>query len=81
MPMCDKVWVKIWNMEFVDFGVLLTNLVFENQYRLTFRGGDSSTVPSLSLEPMSRLKKIITVELWLRSFHIFVAVYTKKCSS
>lgn len=33
-----KLQAKIWNHEHIDFGSLLTNPVFENQYRLTFQG-------------------------------------------
>ena len=32
----------------------------------------------LSLEPVSKPKKLQSVESWLSSFHVFVAIYTKK---
>ena len=73
-----KLQAKIWNHEYVDFGSLLPNPVFENQYRLTFQGADSGPVPSLCLEPVSKPKRILSIELWLASFHVFVANYTKK---
>lgn len=69
---------NIWNPDYIDFGALLTNPVFENQYRITItvQGADSSNVPSLCLEPFSKPKKIISIELWLSSFHVFVGLYT-----
>ena len=74
----EKLRAKIWSNEYIDFGSLLTNPAFENQYRLTFQGADSGPVPSLCLEPVSKPKKLQSVESWLSSFHVFVAIYTKK---
>ena len=74
----EKLRAKIWSNEYIDFGSLLTNPAFENQYRLTFQGADSGPVPSLCLEPVSKPKKLQSVESWLHSFHVFVAIYTKK---
>ena len=76
----EKLRAKIWSNEYIDFGSPLTNPAFENQYRLTFQGADSGPVPSLCLEPVSKptCKKLQSVESWLNSFHVFVAIYTKK---
>lgn len=74
----EKLGAKIWNHEYIDFGSLLINPVFENQYGLTFRGADSGPVLSLCLEPVSKPKNILSFELWLARFHVFVAIYTKK---
>ena len=57
---------------------LLTNPVFEHQYRLTFQGADSGPVPSLCIEPLSKPKKLSFVQSWLSNFNVFVAIYTKK---
>ena len=43
-----------------------------------FQGADSGPVPSLCLEPVSKSKKLQSVESWLSSFHVFLAIYTKK---
>lgn len=72
----EKLRANIWNPEYIDFGALSTNPVFENQYRITVQGADSSNVPSLCLEPFSKPKKITSIELWLSSFHVFVGLYT-----
>ena len=54
----EKLRAKIWSNEYIDFGSLLTNPVFKDQYRLTFQGADSGLVPPLRLEPVSKPKKI-----------------------
>ena len=57
----EKLRAKIWSNEYIDFGSLLTNPVFKNQYRLTFQGTDSGPVTSLCLETVSKPKKIQSV--------------------
>ncbi len=58
-----KIKAKIWNEEFVDLGALVSN-------------PDPNT--SLVLEPTAKSKRMKSISDWLRTFHIFVAVYTKK---
>ena len=57
----EKLRAKIWSNECIDFGSLLTNPVFKNQYRLTFQGTDSGPVTYLCLETVSKPKKIQSV--------------------
>ena len=45
----EKLRAKIWSNEYIDFGSLFTNPVFENQHRLTFQGADSGPVPRTSV--------------------------------
>ena len=69
---------KIWGQEYVDFGSLLTNQVLDNQYQITVQNAASDTAPSLCIEPVTKPKKITSIEAWISSFHVFVGVYTKK---
>ena len=73
----DKLKSKIWNNEYFDFSALISNPVFENKYQLTINNSDKALVPSLCLEPVSKTKKYLSIELWLNCFHIFVGVYTR----
>ena len=73
-----KLRAKIWNDEYIDFGSLITNPVFGNQYQITLQNAESGPVPSLCIEPISKPKKIVSIENWLSSFHVFVGVYTKQ---
>ena len=75
----DKIRAKIWNHEYVDFGSLHTNPTFEQQYHIKVRSTEGGPSPSLCIEPVSKPKKISSIEAWLSSFHVFVGVYTK-CS-
>ena len=74
----DKLRTKIWGQEYVDFGSLLTNQVLDNQYQITVQNAASDTAPSLCIEPVTKPKKITSIEAWISSFHVFVGVYTKK---
>ena len=74
----DKLRTKIWGQEYVDFGSLLTNQVLDNQYQITVQNTASDTAPSLCIEPVTKPKKITSIEAWINSFHVFVGVYTKK---
>ena len=74
----DKVRAKIWNNEYVDFGTLIANPELENKYSVTVGHAESGSMPSLCLEPVSRPKKITTIEAWNGCFIIFVGVYTSK---
>ena len=74
----DKLREKIWKDEFIDFGSLLANPVLANRFQLTVHNAESGPLPSLCIEPISKSKKITSIESWLSSFHIFVGVYTKQ---
>ena len=74
----EKLREKIWKDEFIDFGSLLVNPVLANRFQLTFQNDESGPLPSLCVEPISKSKKITSIESWLSSFHIFVGVYAKR---
>ena len=60
----DKVQAKIWANEFIDFGVLLSNPIFENKFKIAIQTVDSSGAPSLCLESASKPRKIFTIDQW-----------------
>ena len=68
-----KLKTKIWNNEFIDFGLLLANQFAEGKYQLTINPGDGSS-PSLALEPITKPKKIVSIDSWVQAFHVFVGV-------
>lgn len=74
----DKLRSQIWNNEYVDFGALLSNPVFDRKYQLTIKSSDKESNPALCLEPVSKTKKCLSIESWLNCFYIFVGVYTRK---
>ena len=74
----EKLREKIWTDEFIDFGSLLANPVLANRFQLTVHNAENGPLPSLCIEPISKSKKITSIESWLSSFHIFVGVYTKQ---
>ena len=74
----DKLRSKIWNNEFIEFGVLLTNPMAESQYQVTISSSEKGPFPSLCLEPVNKSRKILSIETWLHCFHIFVGIYTSR---
>lgn len=58
----DQLRTKIWGQEYVDFGSLLTNQVLDNQYQITVQNAASDTAPSLCIEPVTKPKKITSIE-------------------
>jgi len=76
----EKLRAKIWNNEFFDFNVLLSNPGLEDRYQVTILNSDKDKIPSLSLEPVAKAKKQLSIETWLSCFHIFVGVYTSRSS-
>ena len=74
-----KIRAKIWNNEFINFGSLLVNPVLDGKMQLTIQNAGSSDLPSFALEPISKPKKITTIDFCLTAFHIFVGVYMGKC--
>ena len=75
-----KLKTKIWNNEFIDFGLLLANQFAEGKYQLTINPGDGSS-PSLALEPITKPKKIVSIDSWVQAFHVFVGVFTSRFPS
>jgi hypothetical protein len=63
--------------EFIEFSSLLNPYVGETRYRLSLAQSESS-VPTLSLEPSSKIKLIYSIDAWTSAFQIFVGVYTSK---
>ena len=72
---------KISANEFTDFGVLLSNPIFENKLKIVVQTVDSSGAPSLYLESASKQCKIFTIDQWSSCFLVFVGVYTSKFPS
>lgn len=75
-----KLKTKIWNNGFIDFGLLLANQFAEGKYQLTINPGDGSS-PSLALEPITKPKKIVSIDSWVQAFHVFVGVFTSRFPS
>ncbi len=72
-----KLKGKIWDEEFVDFGSLLGNPGSE-KYQFAVQNSDAGLPASFCLEPVSRSRKITTIEAWHQAFLIFVGIYTQK---
>ena len=72
-----KIKEKIWNEEFVDFGSLLSNSVHD-KYQISVQNTETGASACFCLEPVSRPKKIMSIEVWQQAFNIFVGVYTQK---
>ncbi|XP_032227955.1 uncharacterized protein LOC116611648 [Nematostella vectensis] len=70
----DKLKAKIWQNEFVEFGLLLANPILEGKYQLTLSASQNGSMPALNVEPVSKTKKYLSIENWLSYFHIFVGV-------
>ena len=75
-----KLKTKIWNNEFIDFGLLLANQFAEGKYQLTLQPGDGSS-SSLALEPVTKPNKIVSIDSWVQAFHVFVGVFTSRFPS
>ena len=58
----DKARAEIWNEEYIDLGTLIANPELENKYSVTVGYAESGSMPSLCLEPVSKPKKITTIE-------------------
>ena len=74
----EKIKAKIWNEEFVNLGAIVSNPDPNTRYEINFRPSEIDQSASLVLEPTAKSKRIKSISDWLRAFHIFVAVYTKK---
>ena len=73
-----KLKNKIWNEEYIDFGSLLSNPMSDNKFQLSFSSFDAGLPPSLSVEPISKAKKITNISVWMSALRIFVGVYAQK---
>lgn len=74
-----KIRGKIWNSEYFDFSLLLSNPVAEDRYQLTVTGAEgNSAAPAICLEPLAKSKNVLTVDAWFNCFHIFVGIYCQK---
>ena len=51
----EKLRTKIWKDEYIEFGSLLANPIFADQYQLTVQNAESGSVPSLCIEPLAKL--------------------------
>ena len=49
----------------------------ENKFHLSFSSFDAGLPPSLSVEPLSKAKKITNISAWMNAFRILVGVYAQ----
>ena len=63
----DKLKAKIWNNEFVDFSLLMSNHA-SNKFQLAIRNLGGSNPPNIFLEPINRNQKIVNTGIWLQVF-------------
>lgn len=78
----DRLRAKIWNNEYFEFSLLLSNPVHDGKYQLTISSSASAgSAQALSLEPITKAKKALNLDNWLKCFYIFVAVFTRKYPS
>jgi hypothetical protein len=50
----------------------------DNKFQLSFSSSDAGLPPSLSVEPISKAKKITNISGWMSAFRTFVGVYAQK---
>jgi hypothetical protein len=50
----------------------------DNKFQLSFSSSDAGLPQSLSVEPISKAKKITNICVWMSAFRIFVGVYAQK---
>lgn len=75
----EKIRRKIWNSEYFDFSLLLSNPVAEDRYQFTVKGVEgNSAAPAIRLEPVTKSKNVLTLDTWFNCFHIFVGIYCQK---
>ena len=73
----DKIQSKIWANEYIDFGTLLQRShAIDSKYNFVLQALPSADWPDISLEPARKLKRIATIDQWLKAFQTFVAIYT-----
>lgn len=75
-----KLKTKIWNNEFIDFGLPLANHFAKGKYQLTLHPGDGFS-PFMALEPTTKPKKIVPIDSWVQAFHVFVGVFMSRFPS
>ena len=74
----EKIKTKIWANDYIDFGSLLVNPLFENKYQVTLKNPQGGLRPSLSLESVAKPKRINSIEVWDKAFRLCVRVFTQK---
>ena len=67
MSQKKKIKTKICANEYIDFGSLVVNPLFENKYQVTFQNPQGGLTPSLSLESVAKPKRINSIGVW--DFH------------
>lgn len=72
----DQTCEKIWNNKFIDFGILISNPVKQDCFKLSIETDNPTDTPALSLVPSEKAVAIYNINRWLTVFHIFVGVYT-----
>ena len=63
-----KIKTKIWQEEYIDFGSLLVNPTLDGGFQLTIQNSGEGSSPSLALEPLTKPKRITTINAWMLAF-------------
>ena len=74
----DKIKHKIWADQYIDLGLLSSSTVKPTKYSVSVctDSPHDNGLGKLSLEPVHKLKCIVSFGPWASSFNTFVAVYT-----
>jgi len=73
----DKIKGKInVTMNIFDISLLLNNSILEDKFQLSISTSQGS--PAISLEPVSKPRKVLPIDSWLPRFHVFLGVYCQK---
>ena len=70
-----RIKTKIWQEEYIDFGSLLVNPTLDGGFQFTIQNSGEGSSPSLALEPLTKPKRITTIDAWMQAFHVFVGIY------
>ena len=57
-----KLTSKIWNEEFIDFGSLLVNPVWDGKFQLIVQNIEGDLSPSLAIELLAKPRKRISID-------------------
>lgn len=71
-----KIKAKILQEEYIEFGTLLVKPSYSDKYHLTLEPAKEGTTQSFAIEPVTRPKRITSLDMWLQAFHVFVGIYT-----
>ena len=72
----DRIKAKIWANEYVDVGSLLAVSPEESKYQISVT--NDHDYPSLCLEHVKQKRSSLSIDQWVTTFNVFVAVYTIK---